>query len=319
MSGAPVAPGDASGAPSAGAGAESARWLRGRLRRFFSGILQAGVFTALSVVLWWLCAWLLHSTPWIEHELLLTPLSLLPAVMISTSFLLLLGERKSYAAVGLSCNRLAVKQLGLGLALGGGLSLSIVAVQWLGGWVDIVHGAVWAAAPGAPEPALLWAPSFGVGLLVLASGAAGEEMLFRGYGFQQLMRATHPWVAVGGSAIVFGVMHGSNPQFSRISLVNTVLFGLLFGLALVRHRSLWLPFGMHFGWNFSLAAVGANVSGLRIRLTSLEIVPTGPTVWTGGAYGPEASVLATFGVVAAAWILWQAPLRASATPVLWDQ
>ena len=71
------------------------------------------------------------------------------------------------------------------------------------------------------------------------------------------------------------------------------MFGFLFGVALVRFRTLWLPFGIHCGWNCALAGAGAKLSGLKVRLMEMEIVETGPTFWTGGAYGPEGSPITT--------------------------
>jgi membrane protease YdiL (CAAX protease family) len=135
---------------------------------------------------------------------------------------------------------------------------------------------------------------------------------------QQLMRGTHPWAAVIFSSAVFGLVHATNPNSSAVGIVNTALFGVIFGLPLLRQRSLWIPIGMHFGWNFSLACLGANVSGLTIRLTGLEIVPVGPAEWSGAEYGPEASLLTSLAVVVAGVLLWRLPLRANDAPVLWD-
>ena len=188
--------------------------------------------------------------------------------------------------------------------------MSIVAVEWAAGWIEI-HRGVW-------TDDIAWTPAWGVGIVILAVGAAGEEMLFRGYGLQQLMRATNPWLAIVGTSFLFAWLHGRNPEFSGPAAVNTGLFGVLFGLALVRFRSLWLPYGMHCGWNLALATVGANLSGLRIRLTDLHIVPTGPAYWTGGAYGPEASPVTTLVVVAIGVVLWKAPIPANPRPVIWD-
>jgi membrane protease YdiL (CAAX protease family) len=196
---------------------------------------------------------------------------------------------------------------------GVGLSVGIIGLQWAAGWVEIQYGTLEGSLTE-----VMWAPSLGAGFLVIASSAAAEELLFRGYGLQQLMRGTHPWGAVIFSAGVFGLVHASNPNSSNVGIVNTALFGVLFGLPLLRQRSLWLPAGMHFGWNFSLACLGANVSGLTIRLTGLEIVPVGPAVWSGAEYGPEASLLTTFAVVAAGVTLWRMPLRGNDVPVLWD-
>jgi hypothetical protein len=60
----------------------------------------------------------------------------------------------------------------------------------------------------------------------------------------------------------------------------------------IRYGSLWLPMGLHFGWNFTEGGVfGTAVSGGQSH-GLIESVLSGPTLLTGGAFGPEASVIA---------------------------
>jgi hypothetical protein len=76
---------------------------------------------------------------------------------------------------------------------------------------------------------------------------------------------------------------------------------------------------MHFGWNFALAAVGARISGLTIKLTEYEVVPFGPERWTGGAYGPEASLLTTCAVLILGLLVWRLPIRSNdPRPLIWE-
>jgi hypothetical protein len=270
-----------------------------------------GVFVALFVAL----VFVLSGLPWLrDNEFVTGSLMLLPAAVGATALMLAIADRLPSSGVGLPMNGLGVRHLVFGVAVGGGLGVSIIGLQWMAGWVEIEYGTV---AGSLSE--VFWAPSLGVGFFVLASAATAEELLFRGYGLQHLMRATHAWGAVVASSVVFGLVHASNPNSSTVGIVNTVLFGVLFGVPLLRQRSLWIPTGMHFGWNFSLACMGANVSGLTIRLTGMEIVPVGPALWSGAEYGPEASLLASFAVVAAGALLWRLPLRSNDEPVLWDR
>jgi CAAX protease family protein len=272
------------------------------------------LFVVVVVVLSLAIAFVLAALPWLkDNELALSSLVLLPAAAGATALLLTISDRRPPAAICLPMDGLAWRHLAFGAVVGVGLSVSIIGLQWAAGWVEIQYGAIEGSLTE-----VMWAPSLGVGFFVMASAASAEELLFRGYGLQQLMRGTHPGAAVILSSVVFGLVHASNPNSSTVGVVNTALFGMLFGLPLLRQRSLWIPAGMHFGWNFSLACLGANVSGLTIRLTGLEIVPVGPAVWSGAEYGPEASLLTSFAVVAAAVLLWRLPLRANEAPVLWD-
>jgi membrane protease YdiL (CAAX protease family) len=288
---------------------------RRRLARFWSGLSRAVLFAVLSFLLWWLCAWALQNEPWIQNELMWTVFSLFPAALATTVLLLRLGRGHSLAMIGVPLDLQAFRESIQGLFLGVGIGLSVVGIQYAAGWVTFETTSEFVLRNN--DGGFLWAPSLWFGIAVLAIGAAGEELLFRGYGLQQLIRATNPWIAIAGTSLVFGLMHGSNPDASGPGIANTSLFGALFGLALVRLRSWWTPFGMHFGWNATLATIGANVSGLRIKLTGIALAPHGPPLWTGGDYGPEASLLTSFAVAAAGYILWKLP-PGRQDPRLWD-
>jgi hypothetical protein len=284
-------------------------------RRFWPAIGRLLLFVVLAVMFSLALAFALKGLPWLEDsDLVLGSLVLLPAAAGATALLLTVSDRLPASAICLPMNRLSCQHLAFGTVAGAGLSVSIIGLQWVAGWVEIQYGALEGSLTE-----VIWAPSLGAGFFVIASSAAAEELLFRGYGLQQLMRATHAWAAVVLSSAVFGLVHATNPNSSTVGIVNTALFGMLFGLPLLRQRSLWIPTGMHFGWNFSLACLGANVSGLTIRLTGMEIVPVGPAAWSGAEYGPEASLLTTFAVVAAAAALWRMPLSINDARVLWDR
>ena len=56
-------------------------------------------------------------------------------------------------------------------------------------------------------------------------------------------------------------------------VVNTVIWGVLLGYACYRSGALWLPIGMHFGWNVLLPLAGANLSGFTMRVTGYTLQP----------------------------------------------
>jgi len=81
---------------------------------------------------------------------------------------------------------------------------------------------------------------------------------------------------------------------------------VLLAACYLRYRSLWIPIGFHFAWNTTMGAVlGLPISGARIPgLLRAEV--SGPEPWTGGRFGPEASVaLAAFVLVAASFYVWR--------------
>ena len=79
---------------------------------------------------------------------------------------------------------------------------------------------------------------------------------------------------------------------------------------------LWASIGAHIAWNFTQGYVfGANVSGIPLgpSLYRAEPVAGAGPLWTGGAFGPEASWPAMLlGSLAAAAILAWAARRARA-------
>jgi uncharacterized protein len=125
-----------------------------------------------------------------------------------------------------------------------------------------------------------------------------EELMFRGYPFQRLATGVGNIGAIILFSILFGAIHLSNPNASRLGFVNTIAIGIMFAIAYFRSGSLWLPFGLHFGWNFVLGVIfGLPVSGLMIFATFMHGTAHGPRWLTGGAYGIEASATATAIVV----------------------
>jgi membrane protease YdiL (CAAX protease family) len=263
--------------------------------RIFRSLLRLTVFALVTVVLWWFLAGLI--TPFFE-TLVASALSLGITVLITSAGMMRIYEGKPFHVVGLFFNRTGAMHLGMGLVLGAGSSMLVVGVQWAFGWARFERVALLSHG--------LLTLSFW--FLVLWIGATGEELLFRGYGLQHLVRAFGPWLSIPSTSLLFAWGHSANPAFARLSLINTAMFGLVFGYAYWRTRDLWLPLGMHFAWNFSLATIGANVSGLRIKLMGISVISTGPPLWSGGDYGPEASLVTTVVLAALAVFLWRFPL-----------
>jgi hypothetical protein len=138
--------------------------------------------------------------------------------------------------------------------------------------------------------------------------AVGEELAIRGGVFRVLEEGLGSLVALILSASLFGLLHAANAGATLVSTVAiAVEAGLLLGAAYMATRNLWLPIGLHLGWNFTEGGIfGATVSGGR----SHGVWPVsirGPELLSGGGFGPEASVvamavglLATFALLAVA-------------------
>jgi hypothetical protein len=138
-----------------------------------------------------------------------------------------------------------------------------------------------------------------------AIGAAvGEEIVFRGVVFRLLEESFGTLVGVLISGALFGLLHSFNHGASAVSTVAIALeAGILLAAAYAAARSLWLPIGLHFGWNFTEGGVfGAAVSGGKAHGLFASAF-TGDALWSGGAFGPEASIVAVGVSLAASAIL----------------
>lgn len=131
--------------------------------------------------------------------------------------------------------------------------------------------------------------------IVFALGTAiWEEVTFRGLLFRVTEQTLGTWVGVAVSAVVFGTVHGLNPNASVAASIAIILeSGILLAAAYFATRTLWLPIGLHFGWNFAEDFIfGVRVSGHAARPAIVEGTLTGSSLWTGGVYGLESSIWA---------------------------
>jgi membrane protease YdiL (CAAX protease family) len=176
----------------------------------------------------------------------------------------------------------AARRFGLGLVASAALLALACGVPALVG-VTTLHGS--GTSPGQLLRVV------GVHAIAVAPTAIAEELLLRGVPLRALSRGTHPAVAVGLTSGVFGALHLLNPNASLVAAVNVALVGLWFGAVAVRTGSLWMPFGLHVGWNFAEGVLfGQPVSGLMPGTSLLASTwPRKATFFSGGDFGPEAA------------------------------
>jgi membrane protease YdiL (CAAX protease family) len=137
-----------------------------------------------------------------------------------------------------------------------------------------------------------------VNFATLIVAALAEEVAFRGFPFRRLIDATGPVTATLVTAIIFGLLHRLNPNATWIGTINTMLAGVLFCVAWFRTHGLWLPWGLHFGWNAALGTLfGLPVSGLSDFSSVIQTRAVGYGWITGGSYGPEAAFFTFFALL----------------------
>jgi len=172
---------------------------------------------------------------------------------------------------------------------------------------SLLTGAIRIEGFARPAPEGTSAVAYLIGAIVaFALIGAYEEIMFRGYVMQRLEERSGKFVAISISSIVFALLHGANPGASWFGIFNTIVIAVLLSALYYRSRSLWMPIGFHFGWNFLLGyAYSLPVSGIPIH-GILNVVEVEPGTSPGAGYGPEADIGATLAVAAwGAWMLWR--------------
>lgn len=211
-----------------------------------------------------------------------------------------------FTAVGLPANGSGLRNALWGVLGGAGSALLVIAIPLTLHWAHFERS----SGSGANWRTTLFFP-----VLILA-GAAGEELLFHGFAFQMLFRELGAWAAILPIGLLFGFLHNDNPHHTTLSLINTAAFGILFGFAFLRSRDLWLPSGLHFGWNVILPLLGADLSGITIEPTGVTLVWSSSVLISGGNYGPEASVLTSGILFVLLLYIWKIPVRPQYAPLL---
>ncbi|WP_033212985.1 CPBP family intramembrane glutamic endopeptidase [Kitasatospora phosalacinea] len=151
----------------------------------------------------------------------------------------------------------------------------------------------------------------------MAGAAVTEELMFRGLLFRLAERGLGTYLALALSGVAFGAAHLLNKDATLVgALAIAIEAGGMLAAGYAATRSLWLPIGLHFAWNFAESGIfGTEVSGNGDTHGLLDASMSGATLVTGGEFGPEASVYAVlFGAVLMAFFLRLAHRRGRIVP-----
>lgn len=257
--------------------------------------LRAGLFAFLEIAGLWLFANLIMP---IGGYVIAAALGTFAAAAVANGLALRIWERGLLADIGLGWTRVSGRHILIGIFGGVGAALLVVLPPLITGQARLVKDPSLAAGVG---PVLFVT-------VVLLFGAIGEEMLFRGYGFQLLMGYLGAYATILPFAVVFGFAHSGSPAFSNVALLNTSVWGFLLGYAFLRSGDLWLPIALHFGWNWALTILGSKVSGYTMGVTGYALRWNAGDLLSGGEYGPEASLFTLPVLVLLFFYLRRAPV-----------
>lgn len=182
---------------------------------------------------------------------LLPALTSLCALLVMAHFI----ERRTLASYGFA-RQGVLKETLLGFLIGCAMQAVYMVIAVLAGWYKIT---------GVYSPIFLPYSLFFFLLLGI-----NEETLFRGYIFQTLESRWGSTIAFVVTCVLFGLAHvrfWSLGGYSLNGLVQTLVDGCTGGIlyisAFLLRRRMWLPIGLHWGWDFSVSLFyGYNNVGL---------------------------------------------------------
>jgi uncharacterized protein len=148
-----------------------------------------------------------------------------------------------------------------------------------------------------------------------------EELVFRVILFRLFQSMFGTLAAVGVSALLFGLAHSANPGATPLALAFlSIEMGVFLALVFTLTRSLWAVAGLHMGWNFALGSIfGSDVSGLESSNAMIATTLKGPTFMTGGAFGPEGSIITLcVSIIAIVVTIWLIARRGAWQPLKWE-
>lgn len=249
-----------------------------RLRAGWRILLHTVLLLAITIILMIpLLFW--YRLP--RSDLLIALVGITLATWIARRFV----DRRSFTSLGFRFDRHTLPDLGLGIVLPALMMGLIYICEWAFGWLRFE---AWA------WDVLSWEEIYYNLISMLAAFIAVgyyEELLSRGYHLQNLKDGLNLHWAVFISSLAFSVLHLNNPQAGWQSILGILAAGYFLAYGWIRTGQLWLPIGLHIGWNFFEGPIfGFPVSGLntfRLIFHSIQ----GPTLITGGDFGPEAGLI----------------------------
>ncbi|HEY58298.1 MAG TPA: CPBP family intramembrane metalloprotease [Anaerolineae bacterium] len=223
----------------------------------------------------------------------LTALPLTASVVLARRWF----DRRSFASLGLTWDRRAGHDLLFGVGLTGLLMGLIFLAEGAFGWLHL-RGFAWDTMTAGQVLGML-----ANALLLWVLVAWNEELLFRGYLLTNLRDGMGTTWAVVLSSLLFAAAHVGNPHMGWPALLGLVLAGFFLADGWLTTGRLWLPLGLHLGWNlFEGTVFGFPVSGLTLPPLLVTDIH-GPDLVTGGAFGPEAGLIIVPALALGTWLM----------------
>ena len=201
-------------------------------------------------------------------------------------------DKESLTTLGLKFNKLALFDILMGTGIGALIMAAMYGTLLITGLIQFDGWSWWsdstANSPGY-NAAGLWI-MLGV-VLQFAVVAWWEEIAFRGIILQNISKGLGLNWGIIISSILFGLIHYGNPDATIFSTLLIIIITFQLVYAYLKTGQLWLPIGIHFGWNFFQASVFGFSSSGHASPSLISQSPVGADWLSGGAFGAENSIL----------------------------
>jgi membrane protease YdiL (CAAX protease family) len=196
-------------------------------------------------------------------------------------------DRRSFTSLGLVWGPHALQDLLVGFILPAFMMGFIFLTLWIAGWLNI-EGFAWQVQPMSTI-------LVDITLILLTFFLVGwsEELFSRGYQLQNISDGLNQFWGVVLSSLIFAALHYANPSFNInvLPFLGLIAAGLFLAYGYLASHQLWLPIGLHIGWNFFEGPFyGFPVSGLD-TLRLIQHTVGGPGLISGGQFGPEGGLI----------------------------
>jgi membrane protease YdiL (CAAX protease family) len=208
-----------------------------------------------------------------------------------------LWDKRSFVSLGLKWNKRALKDLFFGFLLSGLMAATFFFLLVSLGLLDfnVFNFKESSLSESFNFIQFMSVLTFGSLVLMLVEHILvgyWEELVFRGYIFQNMIEGLGLITSIIISCIIYGIIHYLNPNATILSSAIIVGFGFLRIYGYLSTKMLWLSIGMHVGWNFFQGPIfGFAASGHKKATLLQHTLNSDKQYLTGGEFGPEGSIL----------------------------
>lgn len=195
------------------------------------------------------------------------------------------NKRQIFKYLGLRLNSKTIPDLLFGFLLSGVLIGFLYGVELTFGWINIdKFGWEIESFYSLVERSFLW-------LLIYVLVGIWEELAARGY----LLHILEKYFSVASGVIISSIWFASihlllpYPTWRTALVIFTV--GVFLAYSKIRTNQIWLPIGLHIGWNFFANTIfGFSLSSIN-NFSLLQSSGSGPEWLIGGKFGLEDGLL----------------------------